>query len=249
MTSTDTESINNTNDSSETNAIIDTIATDLLKQKNIVETPNMHPNTLWDLELEKENKDAIKGKNCPCIRITSAIHPKCIFFFSAHTPEAKRIEEDKRRRRRRQLSIDMPLINQNLLAFITSPGVLLAPLDNGSSTLDLVFILNVRESELYPPLLMAEDLKCVQERLNNYAAEFTANLQAIETKLLKECLNERLPNITPHKTQFESQIVVTRISIACTCDAMKTGEKCSTLNRIDQQQWTEFMGNLNNGIY
>lgn len=147
----------------------------------------------------------------------------------------------------------MPLINQNLLAFITSPGVLLAPLDAatelGSSTLDFVFILNVRESELYPPLLMAEDLKCVQERLNNYATEFTANLQAIETKLLKECLNERLPNLAPHKTQFESQIVVTRISITCTCDAMKTGEKCSTLNRIDKQHWTEFMGNLNNGIY
>lgn len=157
------------------------------------------------------------------------------------------------RRRRRQSSIDMPLINQNLLAFITSPGVLLAPLDNsnkvGTSTLDFVFILNVRESELYPPLLMAEDLKCVQERLTNYAAEFTANLQAIETKLLKECLSERLPNLTPHKTQFESQIVVTHISIACTCDSMKTGEKCSTLNRIDKQQWTEFMGNSNNGIY
>lgn len=148
----------------------------------------------------------------------------------------------------------MPLINQNLLAFITSPGVLLAPMDNGSqidgsSKLDFVFILNVRESELYPPLLMAEDLKCVQDRLNSYAVEFTANLQAIETKLLKECLNERLPNLVPHKTQFESQIVVTRISMTCTCDPMKAGEKCSTLNRIDKQQWTEFMGNLNNGIY
>lgn len=58
-------SFNNTNDLAETNAIIDNIATDLLKQKNIVETPNMHPNTLWDLELEKENKDAIKGKRLP----------------------------------------------------------------------------------------------------------------------------------------------------------------------------------------
>lgn len=58
----DTESINNTSDSAETNAIIDNIAADLLKQKNIVETPNMHSNTLWDLELEKEHKDAIKGK-------------------------------------------------------------------------------------------------------------------------------------------------------------------------------------------
>lgn len=163
------------------------------------------------------------------------------------------MEEDNRRRRRRQLSIDMPLINQNLLAFITSPGILLAPLDDdvqaGSSTLDFVFILNVRESELYPPLLLAEDLKCVQERLNNYAAEFTANLQAIETKLLKECLSERLPNLSPHKTQFESQIVVTRVSITCTCDVMKTGEKCSTLNPIQKQRWTEFMGNLNSGIY
>lgn len=61
----DTDSINNTNDLAETNAIIDNIATDLLKQRNIVETPNMHPNTLWDLELEKENKDAIKGRLIP----------------------------------------------------------------------------------------------------------------------------------------------------------------------------------------
>lgn len=96
---------------------------------------------------------------------------------------------------------------------------------------------------------MAEDLKCVQERLINYPAGYSVNLQTIETKLLKECLNDRLPNLTPHKTQFESQIVVTRVSIKCTCDAMKTGEKCSTLNRIEKQQWTEFMGNLNNGIY
>lgn len=239
----------------ETDAIIDNIATDLLKRENIVEPPEKHSNTLWDLELEKENKDAIKGKNdqpntCPFNYICS--------LFAA---ESRRIAtDDIRRRRRRQLSIDMPLINQNLLAFITSPGVLLAPLDTSTDTkpssqsrLDFVFILNVRESELYPPLLVADDLKCVQDRLSTYANEYAAgnnnNLQELETKLLKECVNERLPNVVPHKTQFESQIVVTRLSITCQCDDMKTGEKCSTLNRIDKQQWTEFMGNLNNGIF
>lgn len=58
---------------------------------------------------------------------------------------------------------------------------------------------------------------------------------------------KRIPNLTPHTYQFESQIVVTRISITCACGDLK-GEKCSQFQSIDRQKWTEYMGNLN-GIY
>lgn len=157
--------------------------------------------------------------------------------------------------RRRRQSIDLPLINQNLLAAVTSPGVLLSPLENRvASTIDFAFVLNVRESELYPPLLLADDIKCAQQMLadnrkylsENYAA---MDLQMMERTLLKKCIDQRLPNAAPHETKFEPQIVITRLSITCTCDTMNAGETCSTLNRIDKQKWTEFMGNLNNGVF
>lgn len=76
-----------------------------------------------------------------------------------------------------------------------------------------------------------------------------ANVELAEKQFLKECLMQRLPNLAPHTYQFESQIVVTRISMACTCGELKTGETCSKFNSIDQQKWTEFMGNLNSGVY
>lgn len=67
----------------------------------------------------------------------------------------------------RRREIDIPFNNQNLLTSIASSGVLLKPTDTTASTLDLVFALNVRESELYPPLFQTEDFKCVQEKLRN----------------------------------------------------------------------------------
>lgn len=47
-------------------------------------------------------------------------------------------------------------------------------MDNAESTLDLIFVLNVRESELYPPLFQAEDFKCVQEKLRNLQTGFVS---------------------------------------------------------------------------
>lgn len=75
------------------------------------------------------------------------------------------------------------------------------------------------------------------------------NVELAEKQFLKECLMKRMPNLAPHTYQFESQIVVTRISMTCTCGDLKTGEKCSTFNSIEQQKWTGFMGNLNSGVY
>lgn len=74
--------------------------------------------TLWDLELEKENEDQLK--------------------------EAEQLlntnnDEDSGRRRRQSSELNIPN-NQNLLAQITSTGVLLKPLDAAQSTLDFVFV-------------------------------------------------------------------------------------------------------------
>lgn len=108
--------------------------------------------TLWDLELEKENADQLK---------------------EAEQVLSPNSEEDGGRKRRQTLELDIPN-NQNLLAQISSTGVFLKPLEAAQSTLDLVFVLNVRESELYPPLLLAQDLKCLEEKLNVYQNEFTS---------------------------------------------------------------------------
>lgn len=185
----------------------------------------------------------------------------------------------RRNRHRRHDDIDIPFNNQNLLTSIAASGVLLKPIDNASSTLDLVFVLNVRESELYPPLFQSDDVKCVQEKLQNLQNGFVSSMYIsatsrvllphiidyvfrlfiylsayskedlvdIEKQFMKQCLEQRLPNIQPHKAKFESQIVVTRLSITCSC--MSASEKCSTFNTIDKQKWTEFMGDLNTGFY
>lgn len=108
--------------------------------------------TLWDIELEKENADQLK---------------------EAEQVLSPNSEEDSARKRRQTLELDIPN-NQNLLAQISSAGVFLKPLEADQSSLDLVFVLNVRESELYPPLLLAQDLKCLEEKLNVYQNEFTS---------------------------------------------------------------------------
>lgn len=111
--------------------------------------------TLWDLELEKENDEQIKEEE-------QLLSPND--------------DVDSGRKRRQSSDINIPS-NQNLLAQISSTGVLLKPLDNtaqSTSTLDLVFVLNVRESELYPPLLLAQDLKCLEDKMAVYQSEFTS---------------------------------------------------------------------------
>lgn len=160
------------------------------------------------------------------------------------------------KRRNRETSIDTSLLNQNLLAITTAPGALLSPIDKKlSSTIDSAFILNVRESELYPPLVLANDIICAKKILSNNKNYFTNKFdklpfQILERNALKKCIEQRLPNLSLHQNKFEPQIVVTRLSITCKCDEMKkTDEKCSTLHKIDKQKWTEFMGNLNNGVF
>ena len=101
-------------------------------------------------------------------------------------------DEDNGRRRRQSSDFNIPN-NQNLLAQISSTGVLLKPLDTAQSTLDYVFVLNVRESELYPPLFLKDDIKCLEDKLAVYKDEFTSgnnirsSFRLFERSLIYSC--------------------------------------------------------------
>ena len=71
----------------------------------------------------------------------------------------------------------------------------------------------------------------------------------IRKQFLKQCLRDRLVNITPGLPKYESQLVITRIGISCTCRTLQSGEVCSELEDIKTQRWTEFMGNDGYGYY
>lgn len=86
----------------------------------------------------------------------------------------------------------------------------------------------------------------------------------LEQKFLRLCLLARLsdsPSTTDqHTARFESQIVVTRLSITCGCDdvPLKDGEVCARLKPFGVndvagdrrfQRWTGFMGDSANGVY
>lgn len=76
----------------------------------------------------------------------------------------------------------------------------------------------------------------------------------VEKAFLSECLQKRLPNLADQHDQwsgqkYETQIVITRISIKCDCDNLESNEVCSKLNSVENQKWTGYMGNNGNGIY
>lgn len=72
----------------------------------------------------------------------------------------------------------------------------------------------------------------------------------IENEFLTQCLEHRLQNMTkPQQQQYETQIVITRVTIKCECETLSAGEICSKFNPIERQKWTGFMGNGGNGIY
>lgn len=142
-------------------------------------------------------------------------------------------------------------------------------MDNTPSSIDFVFVLNVRESETYPPLLLPQDLSCVEDKISAYRSKCIAmyirslynllsthsgfnpeEVLALEKKFLTLCLHTRLSSSPPPKPmQLESQFVVTRLSITCSCSDLKDGEICAKLNSIENQSWTGFMGNDKNGLY
>lgn len=174
--------------------------------------------TLWDIEIEKENDENNKNGN--------------------------------RKRRASQL------LNQNILPSISSTGVLVESLNKTNSTIDFVFILNARESEAFPPLLLQSDVQCVEEKMATLGSFPQAN-EIIEWQknFLKECLKSRLINMQSQepaqpRPAYETQITIVRLSITCTCnDLNPEKEVCSSFKNIKQQKWTEYMGNQLDGTY
>lgn len=180
-------------------------------------TLELRPETLWDIEIEKENV------------------------------ENRRV--GSRRRRDTQT-------NQNVLPAVSSTGVLVETLNKtANNSIDFVFVLNVRESEKFPPLLLQSDLQCAEERmalLQSYPPEI--ELIELRNNILKECLKSRLINLQStndaSRPSYETQITIVRLSISCTCDNLNPQrEVCSTFKSLKDQKWTEFMGNQLDGTY
>lgn len=209
------------------------------------------PLSLWDLEEENLERDAIKEAHK---------------FDYAAADVGGEAESDKKRRRKRKRrnengvvemeaadtvtsSVETDQIRDGddwFLASISSTGVLLKSLNNTRSSLDFAFVLNIRESETYPPLFLPQDLNCVEEKISAYTID---NSRVLRKQFLKQCLSARLDNITPNVPKYESQLVITRIGISCTCRTLQSGEVCSELEDIETQRWTEFMGNNDNGVF
>lgn len=180
------------------------------------------PETLWDIEIEKENDENIENK-----------------------------KPLGRKRRDAQ-------VNQNVLPAVSSTGLLLESLNKSSlNSIDFVFVLNVRESETFPPLLLQSDLQCVEERMASLGA-YPAEMELIDIQknVLKDCLKSRLTNIemseslSASRPSYETQITIVRISISCTCnDLNPQHEVCSTFKSLNDQKWVEYMGNQLDGTY
>lgn len=171
--------------------------------------------TLWDIEIEKEN-----------------------------------VENHKIGNRKRRAS---QLLNENVLPTVSSSGVLVEPLNKENSSLDFVFVLNVRESESFPPLLLQSDIQCVEEKMARLGS-FPQENEIVEWQknFLKECLKSRLINLQakPNKLAYETQITIVRLSVSCHCNELNPlKEVCSTFKNINQQKWTEYMGNQLDGAY
>ncbi|EDS40281.1 conserved hypothetical protein [Culex quinquefasciatus] len=217
--------------------------------------------TLWDLEMEKEAKEAINGKQSILTELTtlSLRH----FFFEDVTSLNYDYNKEKRQADQKTNDTTTPTTptpatpeappNENVLPSISSTGVLLKSLNSSaaSPTIDYVFVMNIRESEVYPPLMMEQDLDCLREKAAGYQTYTPDDLPQLEKKLLKQCLRARLPNLKPTYQKFETQIIVTRVEIGCSCgsELNPAREVCSKLHSYDQQRWTEYMGNAGSGRY
>ncbi|XP_034661949.1 uncharacterized protein LOC117897306 [Drosophila subobscura] len=197
------------------------------------------PLSLWDLELDNEAREQA---------------------VEAAALEASQKSRRRRKRQRREETSSKATTAAGedagagagedwYLASISSTGVLLKALGNASSSLDFAFVLNIRESEAYPPLFSPQDLSCVEEKISAYKSYTIDNLRVLRKQFLKQCLSERLVDSEPALPKNESQLIVTRIGITCTCRSLQPGEVCSELDPIDAQHWTEFMGNHGHGYY
>ncbi|EAA03793.5 AGAP002184-PA [Anopheles gambiae str. PEST] len=218
--------------------------------------------TLWDLEMEKEAKEAMNGNvnamnyeysNSKARRQTGTVGSVVATAVSSTVPPPTQPPLSTSTR-------SSVLPNENILPSIASSGVLLKSIPSAagtatpttsSPTLDYVFVMNVRESEQYPPLFLDSDLACVQEKMQAYRTYRNEDMVQLEKKFFAQCLKARLPELAPQYPRYETQIIVTRVEIGCACsaDLNPAREVCSQLHSYDQQRWTQYMGNEGNGRY
>lgn len=213
------------------------------------------PLSLWDLELDNEAQE--QAADAAAAAVTSSSKTQSQFQYrrrkrqrrNAADPGSSTATTDNNAGEDATLAPEYSSPADWYLASISSTGVLLKALSNASSSLDFVFVLNIRESEAYPPLFSPQDLSCVEEKISAYKSNTADTLRVLRKQFLKQCLSERLVDADPALPKYESQLIITRIGITCTCRSLQPGEVCSELDHIDAQRWTEFMGNDGNGFY
>lgn len=119
------------------------------------------PYNLWDLEVEKEEQDAIeRSKNCDYSTNPDSLRRRRDSAAQAESDDNMETTSD-----------GPPNIGESdewFLASISSTGVLLKSLNGTRSSVDFAFVLNIRESETYPPLFLPQDLSCVEEKISAY---------------------------------------------------------------------------------
>lgn len=130
------------------------------------------PLSLWDLELDNEAQE-------------QAADAAAAVTSSSRSIQYRRRKRQRRNERAAPGSSSTSTTDKNAgedatnapeyassadwyLASISSTGVLLKALSNASSSLDFAFVLNIRESEAYPPLFSPQDLSCVEEKISAY---------------------------------------------------------------------------------
>lgn len=138
------------------------------------------PLSLWDLEREKEERDAMKKEQNYEMR-TNEIEEEQRADVQPQFDDVN-IEKKRRRRRRRRQSEESSTESFSggaektdndewFLASISSTGVLMKSLNNTRSAIDFAFVLNIRESEAFPPLFLPQDLNCIEEKISAYKSK------------------------------------------------------------------------------
>ncbi|XP_053681189.1 uncharacterized protein LOC128732052 [Anopheles nili] len=221
--------------------------------------------TLWDLEMEKEAKEAMNDVNAMNYEYGNKAKRQIVSTTGSMANTVVTMSSPITTTTRPTGQRPMALPNENILPSISSTGLLLKSVSspgaatssttastlNANPTIDYVFVMNIRESERYPPLFLDSDLSCIQEKLQAYRTYRSEDMLQLEKKFLGQCLKARLPDMSPPYQRFETQIIITRLEIGCACspDLNPTREVCSKLHSYDQQRWTQYMGNEGHGRY
>lgn len=134
----------------------------------------VQPISLWDLEREQEERDAVNEIRKYRGKIPLIVDEE---EFPTQKPSVGELLAKRSTRSRQNENVsygDEQVKDQKdewFLAAISSTGVLLKSLHELKSSIDFAFVLNVRESEAYPPLYQPQDLNCVEEKMSAYRSK------------------------------------------------------------------------------